>query len=81
MALYVFLLLLMFFLIFSLVRLCYLCWLHHWPARSAAAARHTPVPRLRHRHAPHTIAPPVASPAPTRLLWDLRLRLYAPGVR
>lgn len=31
--------------------------------------------------APQTIAPPVASLAPTRLLWDLLLRLCAPGAR
>jgi hypothetical protein len=29
-------------------------------------------------HAPHTIAPPVASPAPTRRWWSLCLHLYAP---
>ena len=46
MTLYVFLLPLMFFLIFSLVRLCYLCWLHHWPDRSAATARRTPIRHL-----------------------------------
>src|SRR5258707_7359984 len=31
-------------------------------------------------HAPHTLAPPVASPAPTRLLWRLCLLLYAPAL-
>ena len=46
MTLYVFLLPLMFFLIFSLVRLCYLCWLQHWPGRSAATARRTPIRHL-----------------------------------
>jgi hypothetical protein len=46
MTLYVFLLPLMFFLIFSLVRLCYPCWLHHWPGRSAATARRTPIRHL-----------------------------------
>jgi hypothetical protein len=46
MTLYVFLLLLVFFLIFSLVRLCNLCWPHHCPAHSAAAARHTLIQRL-----------------------------------
>ncbi len=81
MTLQVFLLLLLFVLMFSLARLCSLCWPHHCPAQSAAAARRTPIQRLRHRHAPHTIAPPVASPAPSRRLWSLRLRLYALGVR
>ena len=46
MTLYVFLLPLMFFLIFSLVRLCYLYWLHHWPVRSAATARRTSIRHL-----------------------------------
>src|SRR5438876_3119981 len=32
-------------------------------------------------HAPHTIAPPVASAAPTRLLWGLCLSLSDLGVR
>ena len=44
-------------------------------------AMHTTAQRLWHRHAPHWTAPPVASPAPTRLLWGLRLRLSDLGVR
>ncbi len=43
MTLHVFLLLLLFVLMFSLVRLC---WPHHGPAKSAAATRRTPLQRL-----------------------------------
>ena len=46
MTLYVCLLLLVFFLILTLARLCSLCWSHHGPAQSTAAARHTPLQRL-----------------------------------
>jgi hypothetical protein len=83
MTLYVFLLLLLIFLILSLVRLCFLCWFHHCPAQLATAARHSPIQRLRHRHALHAIALPVASAAPSHWVWGLpqRLRLYAPGAR
>ena len=81
MTFHVFLLLLVCVLMFTLARLWSLCWPHHGPAQSAAATRRTPLQRLRHRHALHTIALPVASPAPTRLLWGLCLRLSAPGVR
>ena len=48
MTLYVFLLPLMFFLIFSLVRLCYLCWLHHWPDRSGSYSQAHPDPTSPH---------------------------------
>jgi transposase-like protein/IS1 family transposase len=88
MALYVFLLLLMFFLIFSLVRLCSLFWLHHWPARSAAAARHTPVPRLLKPRSPHDCPAcrltcthsPVMGPAPppVRPWCEMKSRRGAP---
>jgi transposase-like protein len=57
MTFHVFLLLLLFFLMFALARLCSLCWSHHCPAHSAATAKHTPIQRLWHRHAPHAIAP------------------------
>ncbi len=60
MTLYVCLLLLVFVLMLTLARLCSLCWSHHGPAQSTAAARHTPLQRLRHRHALHAIAPIVA---------------------
>ncbi len=56
---YVFLLLYVFVLILTLALLWSLCWSHHSPAQSAAA-KHTLVPRLRHRHAPRSIAPPVS---------------------
>ena len=81
MMLHVFLLLLLFFLILTLARLCSLCWSHHGPAQTAAAARQTPLQRLRHRHALHAIALPVASPPLSRRLWGLRLRLSDLGVR
>jgi transposase-like protein len=46
MTLYVCLLLLVFVLILTLARLCSLCWSHHGPAQSTAAARQTPLQRL-----------------------------------
>jgi transposase-like protein len=47
MTFHAFLLLLLFFLIFSLVRLCSLCWSHHGPAHlRAAATKHTTRQRL-----------------------------------
>ena len=81
MALHVFVFLLVFCLILGLARLWHLYWLHHNPVHSRVGAMHTTAQRLRHRHAPHLTAPPVASPAPTRLLWGLRLRLCDLGVR
>jgi hypothetical protein len=80
MTLHVFLLLIVCVLMFSLAWLCFLRWPHHGFAQSAAAKR-TPLHRLRHRRVPHTIAPPVASPAPSRRMWSLCLRLSAPGAR
>jgi hypothetical protein len=67
MSLHVCLLLLVFFLIFSLVRLCHLSLSHQGPAQSVAVKR-TPIHRLRHRRVPLTIAPSVASPPPSRRL-------------
>jgi hypothetical protein len=81
MAFHVFLCLLLSLLILCLLRLGSLYWPHHGPAKSAAVARRTPIHRLRHRRAPHTIAPSVASPPPSRRVWSLRLSLCAPGVR
>ena len=46
MTLYVCLLLLVFVLMLTLARLCSLCWSHHGPAQSTAAARQTPLQRL-----------------------------------
>jgi hypothetical protein len=82
MTLDVFLFLLLSFLMLCLVRLWHF-FLHHAPPRSRGGAVHTPLPRLRYRHAPHAIAPLVASPAPSRRLsgLPLPLRLYVPGVR
>jgi hypothetical protein len=81
MALHVFLFLLVFCLILGLARLWHLYWLHHTPPHSRGGAMHTTAQRLRHRHAPHLTAPPVASPAPSRRVWGLRLRLCDLGVR
>ena len=53
MTLHVFLLLLLFVLMFSLARLCSLCWPHHGPAQSAAATRRTPLQRLLKPRSPH----------------------------
>jgi hypothetical protein len=81
MAIHVFVFLLVVCLLLSLARLGHLDWFHCRPSSSRGGATRTPVQRLRHRPAAQTIAPPVASPAPTRLLWDLLLRLCAPGAR
>jgi hypothetical protein len=53
MTLHVCLLLLLFVLMFSLARLCFLCWPHHGPAKSAAATRRTPLQRLLKPRSPH----------------------------
>ena len=53
MTLHVFLLLLLLVLMFSLVRLCSLCWPHHGLAQSAAATRRTPLHRLLKPRSPH----------------------------
>jgi transposase-like protein/IS1 family transposase len=88
MTLYVFLLLLMFFLIFSLVRLCNLCWPHHCPAHSAAAARHTLIQRLLKPRSPRdcpacrlscTLSSGVGSaPLPVRPWREVKSRRGAP---
>ena len=52
MTLHVFFLLLLFVLMFSLARLCFLCWPHHGSAQSAAA-KHTPLHRLLKPRSPH----------------------------
>ena len=52
MTLHVFLLLLLFVLVFSLTRLCFLHWPHHCPAQSAAARR-TPIQRLLKPRSPN----------------------------
>ncbi len=46
MTFHVFLLLLLFFLMFALLRLCSLCWPHHCPTHSAATAKRIPIQRL-----------------------------------
>jgi hypothetical protein len=62
MALSIFLILLVACLLFSLVLLWHLGWLHLPSSHSAVASRHSLVRRLRHRPAVQTIAPPVFSP-------------------
>src|SRR5947209_6360252 len=78
---HVFFLLLLCVLLFSLARLCFLGWSHHGPAQSRTAAKRTSLHRLRHRHAPHLIAPLVASPASPRRVEVHRLCLCGPGAR
>jgi hypothetical protein len=88
MTLYVFLLLLIFFLIFSFVRLCNLCWPHHCPAHSAAAARHTLIQRLLKPRSPRdcpacrlscTLSSGVGSaPLPVRPWREVKSRRGAP---
>jgi hypothetical protein len=90
MTLYVFLLLLLFFLILSLVRLCFLCWFHHCPAQLAAAARSSPVQRLHKPRSPRDcpacrlcctlslgVGPAPASP-PVRPWREVKSRRGAP---
>jgi len=50
---HVFLLLLLFFPMFALTRLCSLCWPHHCPAHSAATAKRTLIQRLLKPRSPH----------------------------
>ncbi len=77
----VFVFLLVVCLFLSLAQLWRLDWFSLGPSSSAGGARRTTLHRLWHRPAPQTIAPPVASLAPTRLLWDLCLPLCVPGAR
>jgi hypothetical protein len=81
MTLYVFLFLLSFFFILCLLRLWRLCLPHHNPPLSRAGTMHTAVQRLRHRHAPHLIVQPAATPPPSHRLWGQHLSLCAPGAR
>jgi len=89
MALHVFLLLLLFVLLFSLARLCSLCWPHHGPAQSAAAAKmRSTVQRLLKPRSPHdcptcrlscahsSVVGPV--PAPVRPWREVKSRRGAP---
>src|SRR5260370_32338310 len=57
----VFLFLLSVCLLLSLALLWRLGWLPLHPSHSAVASRRSPVPRLRHRHAPRLTALPVVS--------------------
>src|SRR5260370_17979650 len=61
MTFHVFLFLLSVCLLLSLALLWRLGWLPLHPSHSAVASRRSPVPRLRHRHAPRLTALPVAS--------------------
>ncbi len=88
MMLHVFLLLLVFFLMLTLARLCSLCWSHHCPAQSAAAARQTPIQRLLKPRSPHDCPAcrltcthsPVMGPAPppVRPWCEMKSRRGAP---
>jgi hypothetical protein len=77
MALHVFL----FFLFLCLAWLWHRYWLRQNSPHSRVGAIHTQVQRLRHRHAPHLIVRPAASPAPSRRMWDRELFPCAPGTR
>jgi transposase-like protein len=87
MTFHVFLLLLLFFLIFSLARLYSLCCPHHCPTHSAAA-RHTPLQRLLKPRSPRDcpacrlsyILPSVVgpAPAPVRPWREVKSRRGAP---
>ena len=90
MTLHVFLFLLLLVLVFSLVRLCSLCWPRHRPAQSAAAARRTPLHRLLKPRSPHdcptcrrscTLSSgeePAPSPLPVRPWREVKSRRGAP---
>ena len=87
MTLHVFLLLLVFFLILTLARLCSLCWPHHGSAQSAAV-EHTPIHRLLKPRSPHdcptcrlssTLSSVVEpEPAPVRPWREVKSRRGAP---
>jgi hypothetical protein len=90
MTFYMFLLLLLFFLVLPLARLCHLCWSHHCPAQLAAAARHVPLQRLLKPRSPRDcpacrlsctlssgVGPAPASP-PVRPWREMKSRRGAP---
>ena len=81
MTLHVFLLLLVLVLMFSLARGCvsFAGPIMTLPSRQQQPS--APHSTVSSSLAPHTIAPPVASPPPTRRLWNQRLCLCAPGAR
>jgi len=56
----------LFFLLLCLAWLWHLYWLHHNPPHPKVGAIHTKLQRLRHRHAPHLIVRPAASPPLSR---------------
>jgi transposase-like protein/IS1 family transposase len=87
MTLHVLFLLLLCVLMFSLARLCFLCWPHRGPAQSAAAKR-TPLHRLLKPRSPHdcpacrlasTLSPIVEpAPPPVRPWREVKSRRGAP---
>jgi hypothetical protein len=85
MTLHVFFLLLVFFLILTLARLCFLCWPHRGPAQLAAAKR-TPLHRLLKQRSPHdcpacrlaSTPSPIVEPAPVRPWREVKSRRGAP---
>jgi hypothetical protein len=86
MTLHVILLLLLCFLIFSLARLCSLCWPHHCPTHPAAAARHTLLQRLLKPRSPgdcptcrlSCILSSIVGLAPVRPWYEVKSRRGAP---
>jgi hypothetical protein len=66
------------FLILCLALLWRLCWFPFRPSSSKGAAKRTTLPRLRHRPAAQTMAPPVDSPPLPRRVQGLRLRMSRP---
>ena len=82
MAVYVFVFLLVSFLLISLALLWRLCWLHQGPASTRAAGNpRSWLPRLRHRPAAQTIAPPVVSPPLPHRVESRHHSLCVPGER
>src|SRR5258708_23624807 len=81
MTLHVLFLLLLCVLMFSLARLCFLCWPHRGPAQSAAAKR-TPLHRLLKPRSPHdcpacrlaSTLSPMVEPAPVRPWREVKSR-------
>ncbi len=79
MGLHVFVFLLVFCLILGLAWLWRLCWLHQGPAPTRAAVKlRNRLPRLRHRPAAQTIAPPVVLPPLPPRVQGQRMQMSRP---
>ena len=81
MALHVYEFLFLVCLLFSLALLLRLDWFPLRTSSSKGEAKRTRHPRLRHRHARQTIAPPVVSPPRPRRLEGQRLYMCVLGAR